>query len=77
MEERTNYGKIIAITLAVIGAASAIAFVIYNLTRRFYDACRHDEFEVTDLDLDELEELEQDLEEDAVLFDEEEVTVQQ
>ena len=76
MEERTNYGKIFAITLAVIGAASAIAFVIYNLTRRFYDACCHDEFEVTDLDLCELEELDQDLEEDAELL-EEEATVQE
>lgn len=31
MEKKTNYGKIIAITLAVITAASAIAFVIYKL----------------------------------------------
>ena len=31
MEKKTNYGKIIAITLAVIAAASAIAFVIYKL----------------------------------------------
>ena len=31
MEKKTNYGKIIAITLAVIAAASAIALVIYKL----------------------------------------------
>lgn len=31
MEKKTNYGKIIAITLAVVAAASAIAIVIYKL----------------------------------------------
>lgn len=31
MEKRTNYGKIIAITLAVIAAFTAIAFVVYKL----------------------------------------------
>ena len=33
MQERNNYGKIIAITLSVIAAASAIAFVLYRLAR--------------------------------------------
>ena len=31
MEKKTNYGKIIAITIAVIAAFTAIAFVIYKL----------------------------------------------
>lgn len=31
MEKRTNYGKIIAITLAVIAAFTAMAFVVYKL----------------------------------------------
>lgn len=31
MEKRTNYGKIIAITLAVIAAFAAIAFIVYKL----------------------------------------------
>lgn len=31
MEKKTNYGKIIAITLSVIAACSAVAFVIYKL----------------------------------------------
>ena len=31
MEKRTNYGKIIAITLAVIAAFTAIALVVYKL----------------------------------------------
>ncbi len=31
MEKKTNYGKIIAITLAVIAAFAAIAFIVYKL----------------------------------------------
>lgn len=31
MEKRTNYGKIIAITIAVIAAFTAIAYVVYRL----------------------------------------------
>lgn len=31
MEKKTNYGKIIAVTLAIITACSAVAFVIYKL----------------------------------------------
>jgi hypothetical protein len=30
MEKRTNYGKIIAITLAVVAAFTAIAYVVYK-----------------------------------------------
>ena len=31
MEKKTNYGKIIAITIAVIAAFTAMAFVVYKL----------------------------------------------
>ena len=31
MEKKTNYGKIIAITLAVIAAFAAMAFIVYKL----------------------------------------------
>ena len=31
MQNKTNYGKIIAITLAVIAAFTAMAFVVYKL----------------------------------------------
>ena len=30
MEKRTNYGKIIAITLAVIAAFTAMAYIVYK-----------------------------------------------
>ena len=33
--KRTNYGKIIAITLAVIAGAGAIAFIIYKLVKKY------------------------------------------
>lgn len=31
MERRTNYGKIIAITIAVVAAFTAMAYVVYKL----------------------------------------------
>ena len=31
MERKTNYGKIIAVTIAVVAAFTAIAFVVYNV----------------------------------------------
>ena len=34
-KKKTNYGKIIAITVAVVAAASAIAFVIYKLIKKY------------------------------------------
>ena len=33
--KRTNYAKIIAITLAVVAAAGAIAFIIYKLVKKY------------------------------------------
>ncbi len=73
MKEKNNYGKIIAITLAVISAASAIAYVIYRLCRNFFtfcDAYRADEIDDTDFDFDELDE---DFDEDFVIVDDEEL----
>lgn len=58
-EKKTNYGKIIAVTIAVISAASAIAYVIYRLCRNFFTFCdsyREDEIEDADFDFDEIDE---------------------
>ena len=33
--KKTNYGKIIAVTVAVVAAASAIAFVVYKLIKKY------------------------------------------
>lgn len=59
MSEKTNYGKIIAITLSVITAAAAIAFVVYRLVRNLITFCTvyDDPDEVEDcIDFDEIEE---------------------
>lgn len=59
MNERTNYGKIIAITLAVITSACSIAFVIYRLFRNIITFCntyRVPEEKDSELDIDEIEE---------------------
>lgn len=45
-EKKTNYGKIIVITLAVIAGACAIAYAVMKLYRKF--------FVVKDADEDEL-----------------------
>lgn len=34
-KKKTNYGKIIAITVACVAAASAVAFVIYKLIKKY------------------------------------------
>ena len=71
-ENKTNYGKIIAITIAVISAASAIAYVVYRLCRSFFTFCdsyREDELADADFDFDEIDEDEID---DLLILDEEE-----
>ena len=73
MKEKNNYGKIIAITLAVISAATAIAYVIYRLCRNFFAFCdsyRADDIEDADFDFDEIDEDEVD--NDFLIIDEEE-----
>ena len=72
MKEKNNYGKIVAITLAVISAASAIAYVIYRLCRNFFtfcDAYRADEIDDADFDFDEIDD---EIDEDFLIVDEEE-----
>lgn len=72
-ENKTNYGKIIAVTIAVISAASAIAYVIYRLCRNFFTFCdsyREDEIDDADFDFDEIDEDE--IDEDLLILDEEE-----
>lgn len=65
MNEKTNYGKIIAITVAVIAAASAIACVIYHLCRKFFSLDEYTDEELDELALDELDE------DGEIFFDEE------
>ena len=59
MSEKTNYGKIIAITLAIITSACTIAFVIYRLFRNLITFCNTYTLPEKDegLDQDELEEI--------------------
>ena len=67
MGEKTNYGKIIAITLAVITSATAIAFILYRLFRNLITFCNTyvvPEEEYDELDIDELEELLEEEDED-------------
>ena len=63
-KKSTNYGKIIAITAAVIVAAGAIAFIIYKLVKKYthdleYD-CEDllDECDDCDFAIDDTEEVE-------------------
>ena len=70
-KKKTNYGKIIAITVAVVAAASAIAFVVYKLIKKYTDEfvcdcddlldeceCEECECEECDLALEDAEEVE-------------------
>lgn len=63
-KKKTNYGKIIAITVAAVAAASAIAFVVYKLIKRYtedlvydcddlLDECDDCEFAIEDADIAE------------------------
>lgn len=77
-EKKTNYGKIVAITLAVISAASAIAYVIYRLCRNlfvFCDSYREDEIEDADFDFDEIDE--EELDDNFVIAEETEADEEQ
>ena len=60
-ENKTNYGKIIAITLAVIASAAAIGFVLARVLRSVIAFCntysaKDEELCCDDLDISELEE---------------------
>ena len=41
-KKKTNYGKIIAITVACVAAASAIAYVIYKLIKKYTEDLVYD-----------------------------------
>ncbi len=41
--KKTNYGKIIVITLAVIAAFAAIAFIVYKLFVKNLEKCYNEE----------------------------------
>ena len=50
-KKKTNYGKIVAITVAVVAAASAIAFVVYKLIEKYRDEMFYDDL-LEDCDCD-------------------------
>ncbi len=41
-KKQTNYGKIVAISVACVAVASAIAFVIYKLIKRYTEDLVYD-----------------------------------
>ena len=63
----TNYGKIIAITLSVVAAASAIAFVVYKLIKKYTEDLVYDcddlldECEECDVAIEDAEEVEEEV----------------
>lgn len=63
-KKKTNYGKIIAISIAAVAVASAIAFVIYKLIKKYSEDLVYDcddlldECDDCDLIIDDAEEIE-------------------
>ena len=62
--KKTNYGKIVAITVAVVAGASAIAYVVYKLIKKytsdlvldcddFLDECEECDLVLEDCDCEE------------------------
>ena len=41
-KKKTNYGKIIAISVAVVAAASAITYVVYKLIKKYEEDALYD-----------------------------------
>ncbi len=41
-KKKTNYGKIIAISAAVVAVAGAVAFIIYKLVKRYTEDLVYD-----------------------------------
>ncbi len=80
MDTKTNYGKIIAITLAVIASASSIAFIIYRLCRNLISFCNSytvpEEDELCDVDLCELDECDDECDEEEEDEPAEEIVVE-
>lgn len=61
-KKKTNYGKIIAISLACVAVVGIIAFIIYKLVKRYTEDLV---YECDDL-LDECDECDVDADEDAI-----------
>ncbi|MBO5938929.1 MAG: hypothetical protein J6Q82_05465 [Clostridia bacterium] len=63
-KKKTNYGKIIAISVAAVAVASAIAFVIYKLIKKYSEDLVYDcddlldECDDCDLLIEDAEEIE-------------------
>ncbi|MBQ5634025.1 MAG: hypothetical protein IIV11_03980, partial [Clostridia bacterium] len=61
-KKKTNYAKIIVITLAVVAAAGAIAYIIYKLVKKYTEDLVYDcddlldECDDCDLAIDEADE---------------------
>lgn len=57
--KKTNYGKIIAISVAALAVASAVAFVVYKLIKKYKEEAVYDDLlEDCDCDCDCIEEAE-------------------
>ena len=41
-KKKTNYGKIVAITVAVVAGVSAVAFVVYKLIKKYTEDLVYD-----------------------------------
>ena len=70
-KKKTNYGKIVAVTLAVVAAASAISYVVYRLVKKYTEELVFDcddfldECDDCDIVIDDAEECEELAEADA------------
>ena len=42
-KKKTNYGKIIAISVAAVAVASVVAFVVYKLVKKYQDEAIYDD----------------------------------
>jgi hypothetical protein len=59
VRKKTNYGKIIAISVAALAVASAVAFVVYKLIKKYKEEAIYDDLlEDCDCDCDCIEEAE-------------------
>ena len=58
-KKKTNYGKIIAISVAALAVASIVAFVVYKLVKKYKEEAIYDDLlEDCDCDCDCIEEAE-------------------
>ena len=68
-KKKTNYGKIVAISVAAVAVASAIAFVVYKLIKKYtedlvydcddlLDECDECDVAIEDEDVEEIAEAE-------------------